>query len=89
MTMSEEPAPIPDLEATREGCELAKGCAWFSVAIAAAILLANFGSEPAALVSAREQVATHLTILREHESLLRQNEAVLRKNQALFQARRK
>jgi hypothetical protein len=88
-TMSDEPAPIPDLEATREGCELAKGCAWFAIAIAAAILLANFGPEPAALVSAREQVAIHLKILREHESLLRQNEAALLENQALLQARRK
>ena len=53
------------------------------------IAFANFGPEPAGLVSAREQVALHRTILREHEALLRQNEAALRENQALLQARRK
>lgn len=87
--MDDDPAPIPDQEAAREGFELAKGCAWFAVAIAAAVLLANFGPEPEALVAAREQVTLHRTILREHEALLRQNEVALRENQALLQARRK
>jgi hypothetical protein len=52
-------------------------------------LLANFGPEPAALVSAREQVAIHVKIMHEHETLFRQNEAALHENQALLQARRK
>ncbi len=87
--MNDDPAPISDQEVAREGCELAKGCAWFAVALAAAVLLANFGPEPADLVAAREQVALHRAILREHEALLRQNEVALRENQALLQARRK
>ncbi len=87
--MPDEPDPILDLEIAREGRELAKTCGWFAAAIAAAILFANFGPEPAALVSAREQVAIHLKILREHETLLRQNESALLENQALLQSRRK
>ena len=89
MTMLDEPDPHLDLEIAREGRELAKTCAWFAVAIAAVIAFANFGPEPAALVAAREQVALHRTILREHDALLRQNEAALRENKALLQARRK
>jgi hypothetical protein len=88
-TMNDEPDLIPDLEAAREGCELAKTCAWLAIAISVAILLANFGPEPADLVSAREQVVVHRTILREHETLLRQNEAALLENQTLLQARRR
>ena len=87
--MPDEPVTTPDLEIAREGLELAKTCAWFAVAIAVVVVFANFGPEPAGLVSAREQVALHRTILREHEALLRQNEAALRENQALLQARRK
>ena len=88
-TITEDQTPIADQEAAREGGELAKVCAWFAVAIAMAVLLSNFGHEPADLVTAREQVALHRAILREHEALLRQNEVALRENQALLQARRK
>jgi hypothetical protein len=60
--------------------ELALACACLSFAISLAVLLSNFGKEPAAIPAAREAVENHQKILASAEDYFKANVENLQQN---------